>query len=299
MAVNDDIAVADVEALLRRTLERKAADIATPHRARLGSGPARRPPDPRLGWAAAAACAIVVAGAAGLVYRSADDGAAPAAPATTPTTPSTTTAAAAAPNLGPDPDGPHTGYGTIRVSGGASTVSEESLTLVGGDVDTSFRPAGGQGTSVRPNTHNRRVDGVLYVFLPRPDGTFVWTYDPDDVTTISGHPTGHTPFELYEDVAGTAGFERVGSTEIDGIPVRQLQASTPEAVDVALLQLGGNAGVVESLDIWVTEANVVLRVEATLDGDPPTVVTVEFSDVGDSGIELDAPEGATELDAEG
>lgn len=304
MAVNDDVAVAEVEALLRRTLHHKAAGVATPSRVLVGaSGPTRRRlPDPRRRWTAVAACAVVVAGAAGIVaLRTArDDGAAPAtAPATTTALTTTTVVAAVDGEYGPDPDGPHSAYGTIRVSGGMATGVEESLTLVGDDVDTAFRAPTRAGDPPQPTIRNRRVDGVLYVYLPQADGSFAWTYDSDDTTTLSLHPTGHTPFELYGQVADHAGFEEVGPSEIDGIAVRHLRATTPAAVDAERLRLGSTIGNLESLELWVTDADVVLRVEATIAGDPPTSVTVEFIDVGNGDIELDSPEGATEIDAVG
>jgi hypothetical protein len=306
MAVNDDVAVAEVEALLRRTLHHKAAGLATPPRALPGeSRPTRRPSDPRRRWTAVAACAVVLAGAAGIVaFRTARDGAAPAAsPAATPSTttaPTTTTVAAAVDGaLGPDPDGPHTAYGTIRVMGETASGVDESLTLVGDDIDTSFGGSPGAGGQPQPNVHNRRVDDVLYIYFRQPDGSYAWIYDPDDETTLSLHPTGHTPFEVYEQVADSATFEHVADERIDGIPVRRVSATTPEAVNAELLRLGGSTGIVESLDMWVTDDNVVLRIEATLAGDPPTQVVVEFSDVGDPGVEVAAPPDATEVDAEG
>lgn len=307
MVVNDDPALADVEALLRRTLYHKAENMTTPPRSVPGaSGPTRRPSNPRHRWTAAAACAVVVAGAAGIIaFREArDDSAAPAstptapaAPTAAPTTTTTTLAAASDGEPGPDPDGPHTAYATI--SGGTPTISSESLTLVGGDIDTAFRPIGAPDAAPGPVIHNRRVDGVLYVYLPQPDGSYAWTYDPDDVSTLSLHPTGDTPFELYGQVADSATFDHVGDDEIDGIPVRRVTATTPEGVDAELLRLGGSTGTVKALDLWVTSHNVVLRIEATLSGDPPTQIVVEFNDVGDPDIELAAPIEATELDAAG
>lgn len=321
MAVSDDLdrtPLADVEAMLRRTLDHHAAHIdASP--SPLVARPARAPWTRRR-WTAVAACVVAALGGAGLVAvrltrdastsppvdpaAAAVPAGATASPSTTvaPTTtrPPTTSAVPAVDDGGPtpDPDGPHTAYATVSVTGGMSTVSAESLTLVGDDVDTSFNVSAGSGQP-QPSVHNRRVDGVLYVFTPQSDGTFAWTYDPDDTTTLSLHPTGETPFVLYDQVAGSAGFEHVDDTVIDDIPVRHISATTPDAVDSELLRLAANTGVVESLDLWVTEDNVVLRIEATLAGDPPVEVTVEFTDVGSQDIELAAPGGATELDGQG
>jgi hypothetical protein len=239
----------------------------------------------------------------------------------------------------PTPASNHTATAVLTVDG-----QSQELTLEGDNVSSRIAPLDESGTWIE----NRVVDGVVYLYLPGADGEPEWTFDPDDTTTLSDHPTGATPFELYESIVtadvGQGGVQRsiefstVESDTIDGIPVNHVRAVDVAGLDPTLLPMagsGGNLDAMQSLDLWITEDNIVLRLEATASRilghsaeipvsapdefatgsvvvqtappPPPTehpidpdllTYTLEFHDVG-TDIAVDVPQGAVEMDAEG
>ena len=166
---------------------------------------------------------------------------------------------------------PHTATAVLTING-----MTERLTLDGANVSTRIWTPAAEG---RPGAwiENRRVDGVLYAYLFDPDGEQRWTFDPDDLTTLSEHPTGATPFELYSSLAPTAGFVELESDDIDGVAVTHLRAESPTAVNPALLPLAGHgwaATSIEGLDLWIADGGVVLRLEASVVTRPVPSVTI-------------------------
>jgi hypothetical protein len=274
-------------------------------------------------WAAVTTGLSVAAAAAAvsmlLVLPQRTDNRAVGSPVTEAPTPTVTQAPAPVP--APAVTQPHTATAVLTING-----MTERLTLDGANVSTrSWTPA----ADGRPGRwiENRRVDGVLYAYLFDRDGEQRWTFDPDDLTTLSEHPTGATPFELYSSLASTAGFVELESDDIDGVAVTHLRAGSPTDISPALLPLAGHgwaAASIEGLDLWIADGGVVLRLEASVLTHPqaPSVtvlagtddttpvessrryggnrlsVRLDFHDVG-AEITVDAPEGAVELDAVG
>jgi hypothetical protein len=167
---------------------------------------------------------------------------------------------------------------------------------------------------------NRVVGGELYVF----DGS-TWTREIDQ--TDSPTPTPGSPHvtTMLAALDGDAGFETVGTEQLDGAPATHLQAATPTTVDAraigynALLLADGDdpaEQVVTALDLWVaddlvrridiavtqTRSTETVQPDGSLVPGEPWVENIEISmtvhDAGQS-VTIDAPTDYDDVDSAG
>ena len=189
-----------------------------------------------------------------------------------------------------------------------------SLVLVGDDI--ASRLCGPPSAGEQPScTENRLVDGQFYSYVrseTRDDEVLPprWYVHPNDDTTLRRHPTARTPFELLTAVSEQVPLLDDGTEIIGGEPTTRLVATDLGGFDDAILPLGGAPAVeVLELTLWIRGDGVVLRAEALVempvdpvDPDGRTVTDwwwVEFADIGDPMLTVEAPAGAVVSDALG
>jgi hypothetical protein len=166
----------------------------------------------------------------------------------------------------------------VNVDGSESTYDYR---FAGDDVGVVVSLRDGEAPGER-----RLVDGRLYWHVGDDPSTPWFHYNGE---TVGGENMTSDPRTMLTGLAPRAGFELAGDDTLDGVEVRRLRATTPEAVDGTELALGEASptnGTLTGLDIWVDDDDVVRRIDleitVTLDGfevealgDPVVLVPTE------------------------
>ncbi len=253
--------------LMERGIEApSAADIA-----RVGSrttvAVARTWRAPRI--AAIGASAAAVACAAALITSQAGGAHAPAAPNSRHAPPPATLTAAYIRHLASASRLAlaHSGQAVISsrqtLQGTLQQTSRDSITFDGANWNDSFSehfPAAGGQPALTQSAINRVVNGQAYDYFVAADG-LAWYHDTGPNAVNSMHIPD--PRKLLNELAPGAGFVRVAATELDGVQVEHLRATTITGLRAVALPDQWNAGKLSALDVWVDGQGVVRKLTMT------------------------------------
>jgi len=141
--------------------------------------------------------------------------------------------------------------------------SKDSITFDGANWNDSFSehtPAAiGQPASTQ-SAINRVVNGQAYDYFVAADG-LAWYHDTGPDAASSMHIPD--PRKLLNELAPGVGFVKVAATELDGVPVEQLRATTVTGLRPVSLPGQWNIGKLTALDVWADGQGVVRKLTMT------------------------------------
>jgi hypothetical protein len=257
-----------IHTLMERGIRPVAAAEAAQGRAATGRGPGgrviRRRPAPRIALLAAGvgvcACAAVLA----------------AAQLGSPARPSRPASAARPPHQVPavltaamvrqlvsasDLALAHSGEAVIRSRQSLQGVLQQSdtddITFDGSNWNDSFSQTFAATPGQAPGTQsavNRVVNGQAYDYFTAADG-LAWYHDTGPNAVSSMHIPD--PRRMLDELAPAAGFVKAGTTTINGVPVQELRATSPAALQGIQVPEQWNDGALRALNVWVDSRGVV------------------------------------------
>ena len=141
--------------------------------------------------------------------------------------------------------------------------SKDSITFDGANWNDSFSehfPAAGGQPAQTQTAINRVVNGQAYDHFIAADG-LAWYHDtgPNAVNSMRIPD----PRKLLNELAPGAGFVKVAATELDGVPVEHLRATTVTDLRKVALPDQWNTGKLSALDVWVDSQGVVRKLTMT------------------------------------
>jgi hypothetical protein len=161
----------------------------------------------------------------------------------------------------------HSGEAVISsrqtLQGTLQQTSKDDITFDGANWNDSFSeqfPASGGQPASTQSAINRVVNGQAYDYFVAADG-LAWYHDTGPNAVNSMHIPD--PRKLLNELAPGAGFVKVGASQLDGVPVEHLRATTVTGLRPVALPDQWHTGKLSALDVWVDGQGVVRKLTMT------------------------------------